>query len=54
MLSVFPEWLLKGQPDPCGRETFCMLNLWNEHDSLLPSGLIGTVRLLPVTKYVTE
>jgi hypothetical protein len=44
-LSAWPEWLQKGQPDPYGRETFCMWDLWKKDDSLQPSGLISPVRL---------
>ncbi|MDR0338230.1 MAG: hypothetical protein LBI18_14200, partial [Planctomycetaceae bacterium] len=47
-LSAFPEWLQNGQPDPYGRETFCMWNLWKPDEVLQVSGLIGTVRLVPV------
>ncbi len=49
-LLRWPEWLLEGQPDPSGRETFCMWNLWSQDDTLLPSGLIGPVRLISVKK----
>jgi hypothetical protein len=45
-LSSWPEWLQKGQPDPFGRETFCMWNLWKKEDALQQSGLIGTVRIV--------
>ncbi|MDR1958287.1 MAG: hypothetical protein LBQ54_04480, partial [Planctomycetaceae bacterium] len=49
-LSAWPEWLLKGEPIPDGRETFCMWNLWTKDDALLPSGLLGPVRLVPVER----
>ncbi|MDR2115881.1 MAG: hypothetical protein LBP87_05820, partial [Planctomycetaceae bacterium] len=45
-LSALPEWLLKGQPDPYGRETFCMWNLWKKDDALQPSGLLGPVQII--------
>ena len=47
-LTQWPDWLLQGKPDPSGRETFCLWNLWSKNDTLLPSGLIGPVRLIPV------
>ena len=45
MLSAWPEWLLKGEPDPTGRQTFCMWNLWSKDEPLVASGLLGPVRL---------
>ncbi|MDR0609877.1 MAG: hypothetical protein LBG58_07195 [Planctomycetaceae bacterium] len=45
-LSAWPEWLQKGQPDPYGRETFCMWNLWKKDDALQPSGLLGPVQII--------
>jgi hypothetical protein len=53
-LSAWPEWLYSGQPDPSGRETFCMSNLWSKGDKLLPSGLMGPVRLVTVKKCVVK
>ncbi|MDR1269074.1 MAG: hypothetical protein LBK82_06090 [Planctomycetaceae bacterium] len=50
-LSAWPEWLTKGQPDPHGRETFSMWNLWKPDDTLQPSGLIGPVQLKVVSCY---
>ena len=47
-LKQWPDWLLSGKPDPSGRETFSMWNLWSKDDALLPSGLIGPVKLIPV------
>jgi hypothetical protein len=46
-LERWPQWLLDGKPDPSGRQTFCMWNLWTKDDALVPSGLIGPVRLVP-------
>jgi hypothetical protein len=40
-----PEWLLKNQPRPTGRITFSTWKHWNAGDELLPSGLLGPVRL---------
>ena len=53
-LKVFPQWLLDGKPDPNGRTTFCMWNLWKKDDTLVPSGLLGPVRLLPIKRIVIE
>jgi hypothetical protein len=46
-LKQWPQWILEGKPDPSGRQTFCMWNLWAKDDALIPSGLIGPVRLIP-------
>ena len=46
MSTSWPEWLLKGQPSPTGRLTFAAWNPWKADAKLLPSGLIGPVRLL--------
>jgi hypothetical protein len=51
-LNKWPEWIYGGQPDPSGRETFCMWNLWSKDDALVSSGLIGPVKLLPVKQCV--
>jgi len=44
-LAEWPEWLLKNQPRPTGRITFSTWKHWTAKDELLPSGLIGPVRL---------
>jgi hypothetical protein len=46
-LESWPQWLWEGKPDPGGRQTFCMWNLWKKDDALISSGLIGPVRLIP-------
>ncbi|MDR1224925.1 MAG: hypothetical protein LBL07_18910 [Tannerella sp.] len=46
-LERWPQWLLDGKPDPSGRQTFCMWDLWKKDEALIPSGLIGPVRLVP-------
>jgi hypothetical protein len=53
-LKTWPQWLLDGKSDPNGRSTFCIQNLWKKDDALVPSGLIGQVRLLPVKRIVVE
>ena len=53
-LKSWPQWLIDGKSDPNGRSTFCMWNLWKKDDALVPSGLIGPVRLLPIKRAVVE
>jgi hypothetical protein len=53
-LITWPQWLLDGEPDPYGRSTFCMFNLWTKDDDLVPAGLIGPVRLIPVKRIIVE
>ena len=50
-VAEWPEWLLEGKSDPSGRSTFCMWKLWTKNDDLLPSGLIGPVRLIPMQRF---
>jgi hypothetical protein len=44
-LKSWPAWLLEGKPSPTGRFTFSMWRLWKKDDQLLPSGLLGPVKL---------
>ncbi len=44
-LQAWPQWLLDGKPSPTGRFTFTDWRLWHKDDPLLPSGLLGPVRL---------
>jgi alpha-L-rhamnosidase len=46
MSKSWPQWLLDGKPSPTGRLTFAAWNPWKGDAKLLPSGLIGPVRLL--------
>jgi hypothetical protein len=46
-LKKWPEWLQQGKPSPTGRQTFSTWRLWKKGDSLLRSGLLGPVRLVP-------
>ncbi|MEI6503933.1 MAG: glycosylhydrolase-like jelly roll fold domain-containing protein, partial [Armatimonadota bacterium] len=48
-LRAWPPWLLAGKPSPTGRVTFTSWRLWGRDDPLLPSGLLGPVRLECVT-----
>jgi hypothetical protein len=45
-LKSWPEWLLKNQPSPAGRISFASLRLWKKDEPLVPSGLIGPVRMM--------
>ena len=49
-LRVWPQWVLEGKPSPTGRHTFVTWRLWKKDDALLPSGLLGPVRLLPAER----
>jgi len=46
-LKRFPDWFVKGQPRPSsGRYTFSTWNYFNKDSRLVPSGLLGPVRLM--------
>ena len=45
-LREIPKWVLDGKPSPTGRHTFTTWKHWKKTDALLPSGLLGPVRLL--------
>jgi len=42
----WPEWLLKGQPRTSGRYTFTTIRQYKADSPLLPSGLIGPVKIV--------
>ncbi|RYX80646.1 hypothetical protein EON83_27615 [bacterium] len=44
-LKAWPQWLLDGKPSPTGRLTFTTWRFWNKDSQLLPSGLLGPVKL---------
>ena len=44
-LAAWPKWLLEGKPSPTGRLTFTTWHHWTKDDALLPSGLLGPVKL---------
>ncbi len=46
-LKAWPDWLKAGKPSPTGRYTFTTWRLWSKEDPLVPSGLLGPVRLIP-------
>ena len=45
-LKKWPQWVLDDKPSPTGRYTFTTWRLWKKDDALLPSGLLGPVRLV--------
>ena len=44
-IQAIPRRVYEDKPSPCGRHTFTTWQLWKKDDKLLPSGLIGPVRL---------
>ncbi len=48
-LKAFPEWLTKKTARTSGRVTFATWRHWKAEDPLLPSGLLGPVRLVPAS-----
>lgn len=46
-LKQWPDWVLKGQPSPTGRFSFASWRFYKKDNPLLPSGLIGPVRVMP-------
>jgi hypothetical protein len=44
-LQSWPQWLFQGEASPTGRFTFTTWHHWTKTDALLPSGLLGPVRL---------
>ena len=49
-IKSWPQWILEGKTSPTGRFTFASRRQWSKGDPLLPSGLIGPVRLLTSEK----
>jgi hypothetical protein len=46
-LKEFPDWFLKSQPRPSkGRYTFTTWNYFDRNSALIPSGLLGPVRVV--------
>ena len=45
-LKAWPQWLLDGKPSPTGRHTFSTWRLWQKDAPLVPSGLLGPVRIV--------
>ena len=44
-LKAIPSWVTEGRQSPTGRKTFSTWRHWTKDDELLPSGLLGPVRL---------
>ncbi|NNM84467.1 MAG: hypothetical protein HKL96_01725 [Phycisphaerales bacterium] len=49
-LAAWPAWVLEGKRSPTGRISFTTWELWHKTDPLVPSGLIGPVRLKHVKR----
>ncbi len=45
-LKTWPQWLLDGKPSPTGRHTFTTWRLWKKDSPLVPSGLLGPVKIV--------
>lgn len=45
-LKKLPQWLLENTPRPSGRYTFSSWKHFTKEDGLLPSGLLGPVRIM--------
>ncbi|MHB8903258.1 MAG: glycosylhydrolase-like jelly roll fold domain-containing protein, partial [Thermoguttaceae bacterium] len=50
VLAEYPQWLLEGKPSPTGRITFKTWKHYGKDSPLVPSGLLGPVRLVPMTQ----
>ena len=44
-IKEIPEWVRNGRSSPTGRHTFTTFKHWDKNDELLPSGLLGPVKL---------
>ena len=44
-ISRIPDWVQNGRRSPTGRVTFATWRHWRKGDNLLPSGLLGPVRI---------
>ncbi len=53
-LKEWPQWVNEGKTSPTGRTTFTTWRLWKKGDSLVPSGLIGPVRLVTTERVTVE
>ena len=54
-MKAYPEWFIKNQPRPeQGRKCFVVWYYHRKDTKLLPSGLVGPVRLVPISQTVTK
>ena len=44
-IKEIPQWVKEGRLSPTGRHTFTTWKHWTKKDSLLPSGLLGPVKI---------
>ena len=44
-LKTIPQRVFEGRPSPCGRHTFATWRHWKKDEKLLPSGMIGPVKI---------
>lgn len=44
-IAKIPDWVKRGEKSPSGRFTFCTWRHWTAKDELLPSGMLGPVKL---------
>ena len=49
-VKEIPQWVKEGKPSPTGRHTFTTWKHWDKDDKLLPSGLLGPVKLYAVVE----
>ena len=49
-VKEIPQWVKEGKPSPTGRHTFTTWKHWDKNDRLLPSGLVGPVKLYAVVE----
>jgi hypothetical protein len=45
-LKSWPAWVARNDPSPTGRQSFVSWRMYKKGDALLPSGLLGPVRLV--------
>ena len=46
LVTGWPKWLLDGGRSPTGRHAFSTCRFWSADDKLLPSGLLGPVKIV--------
>lgn len=45
-IAAIPDWVKRGEKSPTGRYTFCTWRHWMADEELLPSGLLGPVKIV--------